>query len=804
MLFKREHPTNATKQMMIQRRYHRGVCDLLGYDFLSDDYTVIHQDGGMSQHFTYQPPDVETCTDSELDAIAQTWQMALRLLGNGWMVETNVLSQPIVDTPQTVTDPATVAELIQQEREQMMASGRYYQTRYYLSVTWKPNQLIDKRLRRFIWAHEPGQVSRDELILQFKHRVSEFVSLLSRSNQVTALGNGALISFLHQCITGTQQRRVKPYRGGFLNTYLATEDFIGGQIPQMGKQHILCLALDTLPPMSYPSFLDSLSQLPCGYRWSSRFIALDKHNAQAELKRCQRNWSSKAIGLQGVIRESFQLPARIDADAQNMVEQIQQAKVGSSSGEITHGFYNTTLVLMHENIDTLNQLGKTISHHIQQLNLGVRREDANAIESFLGTWPGHGHYNFRKGMVDSQYLSHALPMSGLYQGEQRCPNPLYPPQASALMWTSTEGARPFYFNHFVGDVGHTAILGPTGSGKSTLVAAMIAAHRQYAQSRVIVLDKDASHRTTIKALGGQYFDLASKDCQLAPLAGCSLQHPLSIDRAVNWLSDICQCQQVTMTPARQRLLREAVERLAQEPAHYKTLAYLNVQDNALREAITNFIKGSRGELLGGSDTSLAQLDLMGFDVSELVSQLDQQVLTLPVLKAILQQIEDTFVDKRPTLLILEEAWLYLSQPLFRQKLTDWFKTLRKANVSVIFISQDLSDIVDSGSASIIQNSCLTRIYLANPQAKEPAVKAYYEAFGLNAREVEVLSQMKPKHDYYYSSMQGRRRFQLDLGEKAKAFLCINGKTDLTQFNQLLQTAGADWISQWLAYKGVSA
>ncbi len=52
----------------------------------------------------------------------------------------------------------------------------------------------------------------------------------------------------------------------------------------------------------------------------------------------------------------------------------------------------------------------------------------------------------------------------------------------------------------VGDVGHTLVVGPTGVGKSVLLATLVLQFRRYADSRVFVFDKGHSARATILGL----------------------------------------------------------------------------------------------------------------------------------------------------------------------------------------------------------------------------------------------------------------------------------------------------------------
>ena len=47
--------------------------------------------------------------------------------------------------------------------------------------------------------------------------------------------------------------------------------------------------------------------------------------------------------------------------------------------------------------------------------------------------------------------------------------------------------------------------------------------------------------------------------------------------------------------------------------------------------------------------------------------------------------------------------------------------------------------------------------------------AVYRRFGLNDRQIEILSRATPKRDYYCQSRRGNRLFELGLGDVALAF-----------------------------------
>jgi type IV secretion system protein VirB4 len=140
-------------------------------------------------------------------------------------------------------------------------------------------------------------------------------------------------------------------------------------------------------------------------------------------------------------------------------------------------------------------------------------------------------------------------------------------------------------------------------------------------------------------------------------------------------------------------------------------------------------------------------------------------------------------------MILDEAWLYLTESLFAAKIREWLMVLRKKNVAVIFATQSLSDIADSPIAPAIIENCPTRIFLPNGNALEERTRKVYESFGLNERQLEILQQSIPKKDYYYQSREGNRLFELGLGELALAFCAAGSPQDQVRISHALNENG---------------
>lgn len=386
MLFKKEYTTHPLKKSFVKLRVHRGLNDLLTYIMQLDDATILHKDGALSRHFSYIAPDADSATAQTLDYIAQIWANSFAFLGDNWMVECNVASLPFNYYAASREFPEMVSALIDDERRAQYQNNHYYKTMHYLSITYKADSQMQSTLKKFAMRDEDKLLHSDfdKTLEHFNQKVSEYVNYLKRALiTIAPLKDNELTTFLHFCISGNTHALLKPRVGTFLDAYLSSEDFIGGFAPKIAKQFIKVLALDDLPNISSPALLKSLQYFPITYRWSSRFIPLDKMTAVQYLKKYERSWSSKAIGIMGVIRESMGMMPKRDTDAQGTADALKQAQVENSAGNVSYGFYNSTIVLMHENQEQLQQIATDIITHIQQMDFKVRDESVNACESYL-------------------------------------------------------------------------------------------------------------------------------------------------------------------------------------------------------------------------------------------------------------------------------------------------------------------------------------------------------------------------------------------------------------------------------------
>jgi type IV secretory pathway VirB4 component len=351
------------------------------------------------------------------------------------------------------------------------------------------------------------------------------------------------------------------------------------------------------------------------------------------------------------------------------------------------------------------------------------------------------------------------------------------------------------------------VVGPTGAGKSVLLALMALQFRRYPSSQVFAFDFGGSIRAAALAMGGDWNDLggALSDEESEPVA---LQPLARIDDAAErawaseWIANILSRETIVITPEAKDHLWSALTSLASAPPAERTLTGLSVllQSQALKRALQPYcLGGPFGRLLDAEAEQLGEADVQAFETEGLIG-----TSAAPAVLAYLFHRIEGRLDGRPTLLIIDEGWLALDDEGFAGQLREWLKTLRKKNASVIFATQSLSDIDGSAIAPAIIESCPTRLFLPNERAIEPQITTIYRRFGLNDRQIEILARSTPKRDYYCQSRRGNRLFELGLGDVALAFTAASAKSDQAAIAEILGQHGrAGFVSTWLKHRGLA-
>jgi type IV secretion system protein VirB4 len=486
-----------------------------------------------------------------------------------------------------------------------------------------------------------------------------------------------------------------------------------------------------------------------------------------------------------------------------MVGQTEDAIAQAASQLVAYGYYTTVVVLFDDDRATLQTKMEMVRQLIQAEGFGARIETLNATDAFLGSLPGNWYCNIREPLIHTANLADLVPLNSVWSGQHFAPCPFYPPQSPPLMQVAS-GSTPFRLNLHVDDVGHTLIFGPTGSGKSTLLGLIAAQFRRYASAQVFAFDKGRSLLPLTLAVGGSHFEIGSDGGHRAHLNFC----PLSVlatdeDRAwaSEWIEILIALQGVNITPEHRNAISRQIGLMAHARGRSLSDFVSGVRMQEIKNALHHYtIDGPMGHLLDAEHDGLDLQSFQTFELEQLMSMGERNLV--PVLTYLFRRIEKR-LDGSPSLILLDEAWLMLGHPVFRDKIREWLKTLRKANCAVVLATQSISDAERSGVIDVLKESCPTKICLPNGTAREPGTREFYERIGFNDRQIEIVATAVPKRDYYVASPDGRRLFNMALGPVALSFVGASGKQDLKQISQLADEFGDDWPNHWLRDRGIN-
>ncbi|OSQ46453.1 conjugal transfer protein TrbE [Thalassospira sp. MCCC 1A01428] len=777
------------------------LADWLPWAGLVASGVVLNKDGSFQRTARFRGPDLDSATQGEMIATTARLNNALRRLGSGWALFIEAERQPAADYPQS-DFPEALSWLVDEERRAAFEeAGQHFESNYHLTLQYLPPEESHARAARMLYENAPGEG------VDWRGRLDAFVAETDRvfdlldgvMPAIAWLDDGQTLTYLHGKISTHRYEIGVPEVPFHLDALLTDCSLVGGLAPILGDHHLRVVSVRGFPTSTWPGILDDLNRLGFAYRWSTRFLCMDKAEAEKALGRLRRQWFAKRKNVVALLRETIfqQESPLVDTDANNKAADADAALQELGSDQVAFGYLTATVTVMDTDADLADEKRRMVERVIQGRGFVTIPETLNAVDAWFSSIPGNAYANVRQPIVSTLNLAHLMPVSAVWAGPEKNDHLDGPP----LIVTRTDGATPFRLVTHIGDVGHTLVVGPTGMGKSVLLATLAMQFRRYPASRIFAFDMGRSMRATILGLGGEHYDLgADGGIALQPLA--QIEQASYRTWAAEWVEGRLLHEGVAIGPDEKAVIWSALESLAGAPREQRTMTGLSVllQSNALRQALAPYaLGGAHGKLLDADHDRLGSADVQGFEMEELMHS---KAAVLAVLGYLFARFDERF-DGAPSLLVLDESWLFLDDPVFAARIRQWLKTLRKKNVSVIFATQSLADIKDSSIAPAIIESCASRIFLPNPQATEPQIRTIYEGFGLNSRQIEIVATAQPKRDYYYQSRLGNRLFDLDLGAVALAFAGASTPQDQRAIDRVLLDAGEPgFAGAWLRHRGL--
>jgi type IV secretion system protein VirB4 len=758
---------------------------------------VVQKDGILQRTFAFRAPDLDSSGAFEINTLCLRVNDFAKRMGTGWAfhIEAQRFYTQEYDSANFSYREghfdALSPYLIDREREAAFrAYGRHFESSYFLTFVWRPpSENVKKLTQMFIQSAssasgEGGKNIRENAEF-FVNETNAITGILESSNMLIApLNNEETAAYLHSCVSFNRHEIRFPHTQILLDRILADEQLITSLTMKLGNYYIPIIGVNDFPEETYPAILDGLNRACIEYRWTSRYICLDKEAGKKEAQKKEKAHRGNRKTFFQTFAESTsgEASTAINHGAGVKEGDSIQAGIEIDTDQAALGFFTSCVCVWDADFAAAKKKADIVKNIINSAGFTCKEETFNALEAWKSMMPGQIYANYRALPVMTNTLAHVIPLSSVWAGMRRNAHAgrISGVDLPHLICSTAEGT-PFYLNINPTDVGHTAVWGPTGAGKSTFLNLLEMQFFKYPNCRVVVFDKGKSCRLPCLSVGGVFYEPAAESA-----SGITFQplRCLETDRdmmdAMDFIESLFAVNNYAVTPPMRAAIKESLELLKEKEIGARTLTsfvhYVNYVDHesggraVFKELLGDYLidGGKYGKIFDSRHSELS-LDtrFLAIEMEELMNRGEGCVV--PALVYLFNAVEKMF-DGNLALLVLDEAWLFLRNEVFAEKIAEWLKVLRKKNVFVVFATQEVADVEKSPLKTTVIQQCLTKIYLADPSAATAGMIDVYRAFGLTDAEISLIASATMKRDYFYTSPLGRRLFQLDLGELTLAII----------------------------------
>lgn len=785
--------------MINEFKKRKKLSDNVSWLALTANGIVLNKNGSYQKTFRYRGFDLISYTEEQIRNLVERANNLMKRIEQNWTIHIEVRRKKANKYIESNFE-FLAGKIIDEERKEHFIgnSSEYHVNEYYVTLTYLLPRDIEEKMSDFFIERNISEIINDTSLEEFIKSFNRFLNLFKEIFlEVEELTSEETLTYLHSCVSEKDYNIRVPEVPFALNNYLCDTPLLRNLVDlKLGKKYIKPITIIGLPNFTKPCFLDDLNNLPFEYRWVTRFIFLSKLQA---LKKLEKKYKATLQGKINFLTRVFnELSGRdpesgkINYDAIRRADEID-AQINLTQGDyLAQGIYTSTIFLSSENRHDLDKKIEFVEKILENKGFILIKETVNAKESFIGSLPGDIFSNIREPILNTIQFIHLFPITAIWNGEYINKHL----KAPALLFTETDDTNPFLLNLHVGDVGHTAVVGPTGSGKSVFLAMLYTQFMKYKNAKVFIFDKGASSKVPTYANGGIFYDLGIDDISFQPLRALGklddkvltedeeelekIRGNIELEWAFDWLIDIFEAENKTLTPSHKEKIWAALELVANSEIEQRTLTTFAtfLADPELREALSPYlITGPLGKYFDSNEENLQDSNWNVFEMNQI---LNNRKALVPLLMYLFHKIEVQLTGN-PTLLVLDECWAFFDNPVFADKIREWLKVLRRKNTSVIFATQELGDILNSPLFTAVNDACKTKIFLANPNAKTETYIETYKKFSLNEEEIDLIANSTEKKDYFIKTSTGyARKFSLALGKNTLKLVASSRAEELAE------------------------
>lgn len=766
---------------------------------LDDELEIIMTAaGGLMRTIRMELPDFESESPESLLAHHDRLVDTFKRYGAGWSIW---LDQWRVAAPGYLPESrmggnATAYRIDRSRHRQFTSLSRpVFQNTSFLSVHYTP-QARDAFLA---WLMDRDDPHAAEHVAFFKEHSTALIEQLKHTLRGgERLSGDKLASYLSSCVTYNAKRTMMPI--GALAPQLATREWHCDMPLRIEDRYVATVEIRG-PGSPSPLTCEMLHELDFEARWCTTLHGLNAEGRRAELGELRKRWRTKQKGLGALLTEIVTrnpFAGRTDPEVdQALLElDVMQRDLPTRPFALAHSNVHVWADEPGVALDRAGQVASLLKAQGMEASVAT----LNNVYAPLADMPGNvteETRNVRRARLELGVVTRIAPVTGVSTGSREDARFGGP----ALLAGLTRRGVPFYWsiNAPGSDRAHTAIVGTTGAGKSSLIALMVCQFLRYAGARVIVFDRRRSFMVTCLALGGNWIELGGGNAGVQPLR--AVDRPAELAWAQDWVMRALRVQHYTPRETTASSVARALGHVADLPPDGRTLTALHTflaDEDGARRALRPYLRsGPYGNLFDGVVASYGEASVMGIETQDIIQLKDAAPLTVSAVFRAMQR--DRLTGDTPKLVIIDEAWSLLQSDLFAGEIESWAREMRKLKAALVLASQSLADFATEQSR-IIFDQIANRIFLPHAEAMRPQTRALYEAVGLLESQIKLLTSAQPKGEYLLQTEQATRLVQIRLEDEALAICGSSTPADHARAWSLLADGavpGPSFTEAWL-------
>ena len=734
--------------------------DFIPWSCLVSSEVIMQKDCIFQSTFLVCPMNLSYCTHEQVNGIVAAINNVMMRFGLGWSVFFESRREKVKLEFQDDWN-VSIAKKMEYERKKYFESNPLYCMEYYVTVCYQ--QQNSKKMMQFF---HTDTFSLEDALQNFLKYLYEIKSLLQECfSQVTLLKDTSLLTYIHSCISNTNHTVLVPPNGIDIDEYLVDESINIEEDFLIGDMLYSVISINDFPHFTHANILDDLQILDIDFRWQQRFIFMDEEHTLAKIKQVRRKYYAQRKSTMQVMQEQQSGEGALEnTEAVTKAMNADEALQLLGEGTVHFGLLTSVVIIKARQKEELDRKIDLIKKTFQKKGFIVREESINIMEAWLSSLPGQVYANVRKFLIHTVNFAHLLPLSSRWNGNRYNDFMQKISGNSNAHIIANSQQNVFYFNLNIQDVGHSLIVGPTGAGKSTLLSMLALQFLRYKYAQVIIFDKDFSSFQVSKNVEGETYVPGSKNNTMSFQPFCHMD----IAKERNWGLQFCEQllfvnnHEVSVNEIDD--LKRSLEILGTVDRKQRTMSTFRdlLQFSSVKKIFEKYTKdGIYGTVFDGVIDKEYNARWLFIEMS-LLMDMGEKVL-IPSLLYLFYSIEMYF-DGHPTLLIIDEGWLFLKNKYFAERFRTWLKTLRKKHVFVILATQELADIVNYQFIDTIMSACHVRIFLPDISATNNQMRGMYTKFGLNETEIDIIAGAIPKKEYFMCASNKRALFSLDIND----------------------------------------